>query len=118
MPKPIKLFYIQRCYRYERPQEGRYREFTQLGVEYLDGKNPNDKEELIKIIIEIMNKLDISYKLNDSVKRGLNYYIEDGFEVEVASLGSQKQVCGGGRYKEGIGFAIGVDRLIIPLMSK
>jgi hypothetical protein len=29
------LFYVARCYRYERPQAGRYREFVQLGFEYL-----------------------------------------------------------------------------------
>ncbi|WP_236002075.1 ATP phosphoribosyltransferase regulatory subunit [Paraburkholderia elongata] len=29
------LFYVARCYRYERPQAGRYREFSQLGFEYL-----------------------------------------------------------------------------------
>jgi ATP phosphoribosyltransferase regulatory subunit HisZ len=29
------LFYVARCYRYERPQAGRYREFLQLGFEYL-----------------------------------------------------------------------------------
>ena len=32
MRKPAKLFYVARCYRYERPQAGRYREFTQIGV--------------------------------------------------------------------------------------
>jgi len=30
-------------------------------------------------------------------------------------LGSQKQIAGGGRYKEGIGFAIGVDRLLLSV---
>ena len=37
--------------------------------------------------------------------------IEDGFEISCPQLGAQKQVCGGGRYKQGIGFAIGFDRL-------
>jgi len=31
----------------------------------------------------------------------------------VEKLGAQKQVCGGGSYKEGIGFAIGFDRLML-----
>ena len=55
----------------------------------------------------------IEYKLNETVKRGLSYYVEDGFEVEVSSLGAQKQIAGGGRYKEGIGWAIGLDRLLL-----
>jgi histidyl-tRNA synthetase len=36
-PKPVRVFYLQRCYRYDRPQRGRYREFTQVGVELLGG---------------------------------------------------------------------------------
>lgn len=60
----------------------------------------------------------VSYQTNDytverSVKRGLSYYVEDGFEILVPSLGAQKQVVGGGRYKQGIGFAIGFDRLML-----
>ncbi len=34
--------------------------------------------------------------MKDGVHRGLSYYVEDGFEAEVASLGAQKQVAGGG----------------------
>ena len=109
---PLKVFYIQRCYRYERPQAGRYREFTQCGVEIL-GKG--SKEEAINSLKDVLARFPISYKLNESVKRGLSYYVEDGFEVEVETLGAQKQIAGGGRYAEGIGWAIGVDRLMLAL---
>jgi histidyl-tRNA synthetase len=47
------------------------------------------------------------------VKRGLDYYIEDGFEIACPELGAQKQVVGGGRYSNGIGFAVGFDRLAL-----
>lgn len=110
-PKPVRVFYVQRCYRYERPQKGRYREFTQLGVEHLGGKSPRDKEEVIDLLKLCLAGFE--YEFKESVKRGLNYYIEDGFEVEIPSLGAQKQVAGGGRYNEGIGWAIGIDRLLI-----
>jgi histidyl-tRNA synthetase len=112
-PRPMRLFYIQRCYRYERPQKGRYREFTQAGIEILGGKNPQDKEEAVKSLVECLSLFDISFELKESVKRGLNYYTEDGFEIEVESLGAQKQIAGGGRYQQGIGWAIGIDRLIL-----
>jgi histidyl-tRNA synthetase len=49
-PKPISIFYIQRCYRYDRPQQGRYREFTQVGVELLGGTSPDDKAEVIRLL--------------------------------------------------------------------
>jgi histidyl-tRNA synthetase len=35
VPKPLKLFYFGNCFRYERPQAGRYREFFQFGVEII-----------------------------------------------------------------------------------
>ena len=115
LPKPIKVFYFTRCYRYERPQKGRYREFWQFGIEILGGKAPDDKNEALSILTKCLKGVGAVYKVIPKVKRGLNYYIEDGFEVEVASLGAQKQIAGGGRYKEGIGWAIGVDRLMLSL---
>jgi histidyl-tRNA synthetase len=112
LPRPVKLFYLTRCYRYERPQEGRYREFWQFGVESLGGQT--SKEEMIDLLRRCLEACSIGeFTINDGVKRGLNYYVEDGFEAEIQSLGAQKQVAGGGRYDCGIGWAIGVDRLML-----
>ncbi len=113
--KPLKLFYINKCYRYETPQKGRYREFTQIGIEILGGKDKDlYKKESIKILKEVLSLFpELDYKFNESVKRGLGYYTEDGFEVECKNLGAQKQIAGGGSYKEGVGWAIGLDRLLI-----
>jgi histidyl-tRNA synthetase len=109
---PVKVFYVNRCYRYERPQAGRYREFTQFGVEYLGGRDPDDKAEVLSLARAMIDGVaDVSESL--SVKRGLDYYVEDGFEFEAASLGAQRQVAGGGRYATGIGFALGLDRLVL-----
>jgi histidyl-tRNA synthetase len=113
MPKPAKVYYISRCYRYERPQAGRYREFTQFGVEILGGKAPEDREFALASLRRCLDALGLAYEFKDGVKRGLGYYVEDGFEVEIASLGAQKQVAGGGRYAEGVGWAVGVDRLLL-----
>jgi histidyl-tRNA synthetase len=115
MKKPIRLFYINRCYRYEKPQAGRYREFTQFGVECLFGNPAEDKEEVTSILLKCMDQFSIPYKYDDNVKRGLGYYIQEGFEIKCPILGAQKQVAGGGRYKEGIGWAIGVDRLLLAI---
>ena len=113
LPKPVKLFYINRCYRYDRPQLGRYREFTQIGLECLGGKD--NQQEVIDILVGCLNLFNIQYKLVSSVKRGLAYYLEDGFEVECEKLGAQKQIAGGGKYAEGIGWAIGLDRLLLGI---
>lgn len=113
--KNVKLFYIQECFRGEKPQAGRYRQFTQLGVEIL---NPTEEyigelsilaSNIISLVIPLY-KQDIKFQ----VKRGLDYYKEgSGFEISCGNLGSSKQICGGGAYDGGIGFAIGVDRLLI-----
>jgi histidyl-tRNA synthetase len=43
--KPLKLFYFENCFRYERPQKGRFREFWQFGVELIgSGKSDSDAE--------------------------------------------------------------------------
>lgn len=112
---PYKIFYISRCYRYEKPQAGRYREFTQLGIEILGPKPDSYREEAISLLNDVLELFDVDYYINDSVKRGLSYYVNDGFEAVVDSLGAQKQIAGGGTYDEGCGWAIGIDRLLLAM---
>jgi len=72
--------------------------------------------------------LNISYVINPNLVRGLDYYTRTAFEVTCESLGSQKAIAAGGRYDKlvnefggpptpGIGFAIGIER-IIPLIKE
>lgn len=111
--RPMRIFYIQRCYRYERPQAGRYREFTQAGIEILGGSAPADRDEAVAALRAVLAGFPVEVEFVGAVKRGLAYYVEDGFEVECQALGAQKQVAGGGRYAEGIGWAIGIERLML-----
>jgi histidyl-tRNA synthetase len=110
--KDVKLWYFERCWRYEQPQEGRYREFFQFGVEVI---NPSSdwKEKMISISERMVSMRTKDYTVAKSVKRGLDYYTTEGFEISVNKLGAQKQVVGGGAYRQGIGFAIGFDRLML-----
>ena len=110
--KDKKLWYFERCWRYERPQEGRYREFFQFGLEIINPSS-DPTQELIAIAEQMVGLKTQQYDVARSVKRGLSYYTESGFEVSVPSLGAQKQVVGGGAYEQGIGFAIGFDRLML-----
>lgn len=56
----------------------------------------------------------ISFEINREASRGLDYYKEGmGFEISCETLGAQKQICGGGAYDGGVGFAIGIDRLLL-----
>lgn len=118
-PKPIKVFYEAKAYRYERPQAGRYREFTQFGVEILGPIDEKLDYECTWNLLMCLRKLgmeaETDYRMISGVKRGLGYYIEDGFEIVDRKLGAQEQVAGGGRYAEGIGWAVGVERLMLSL---
>jgi histidyl-tRNA synthetase len=113
--KPCRVFYVSRCYRYEKPQRGRYREFTQVGVELLGGNSPDDRREVEDLLRRALDRLGTPYQFDAGVKRGLGYYVEDGFEAICPRLGAQKQIAGGGRYAEGVGWAIGLDRLLLAL---
>jgi len=71
----------------------------------------------------------IRYKLNKRLVRGLDYYTKTTFEIISRSLGAQNAVCGGGRYDTlveelggrstpAIGFAIGLDRLVMVMQDQ
>ncbi|MCJ7561382.1 MAG: histidine--tRNA ligase [Thermoplasmata archaeon] len=51
LPKPLKLYYLGNCFRYENPQSGRFREFFQLGAELIGSKNPESDAEIIALAV-------------------------------------------------------------------
>ena len=53
-PKPLKWFEIGQCFRYEKPQKGRGREFHQFNVDILGEAGPAADAELISLAIETM----------------------------------------------------------------
>jgi histidyl-tRNA synthetase len=50
-PKPVRLFYTGPCFRYERPQKGRYREFFQFGAELIGSPHPESDAEIIALAV-------------------------------------------------------------------
>ncbi len=78
---------------------------------------------------EFLSELDIPFTINPKLVRGLDYYCHTAFEITSGELGSQSTVCGGGRYDglvqqlggsatSSIGWAIGMERLLILLANK
>ncbi len=62
--KKQKYFYVDKMFRYERPQKGRMREFYQFGLEIFNDNTIYSELELLILSIEILNKLKIKkYKL-------------------------------------------------------
>lgn len=65
--QPTKLFYITPCFRYERPQSGRQRQFHQFGVEAIGGDSPSLDAEVIALAMQFLNELglnDLSVSIN------------------------------------------------------
>jgi histidyl-tRNA synthetase len=109
----------------------------------LDSKDERDKEAtknapiLLNYLCEECNthfetlkkyldELEIKYTVDGRIVRGLDYYTKTAFEIITKSLGSQDALAGGGRYDllaeelggnptPGIGFASGMERLILML---
>ena len=73
--------------------------------------------------------LEIKYEVNPMIVRGLDYYVRTVFEFISDDIGAQSTVCGGGRYDGlveelsgpklcGIGFGMGLTRIILAMKSK
>ena len=58
--KPIKLYYYGSCFRYERPQKGRFRQFWQFGCELIGAKSPQGEAEVIALCTDAINGLGIT----------------------------------------------------------
>jgi histidyl-tRNA synthetase len=61
--KPLKFFYFGNCYRYDRPQKGRYREFTQAGCELIGTNTPEAIAELISMAYALVRSVGLE-KIN------------------------------------------------------
>ncbi|MBR6391762.1 MAG: histidine--tRNA ligase [Eubacterium sp.] len=217
---PQKICYFTSCYRYEKPQAGRLREFHQFGIEcfgasspladaeiialakqifdelgvsgleleinsigcpecraeyhkalkeyfsqykeqlchtcqerlernpmrLLDCKSPEDKalaenapeildylcdecKEHFEKVKAYLNAMNIEFKVNPKIVRGLDYYTKTVFEFIASSIGAQGTVCGGGRYDglieelggqktPSLGFGMGLERLQLVMEAQ
>ena len=219
-PAPMKLCYTISCYRYEKPQAGRLREFHQFGCECFGTQSPAADAEVISLINDIfthlglknydiqinsigcpecrktyhealkayfeskkaelcatcndrldrnpmrildckspvcseiakdapkvtdylceecenhftsvksyLDAMGISYTVNPTIVRGLDYYTKTVFEFVSTEIGAQGTICGGGRYDglveevggpktPALGFAMGLERLMMLLKAQ
>lgn len=57
---PQKLFYITQCFRHEKPQAGRLREFHQFGCEMIGTKSPIADADLIMLASDVLERIGIN----------------------------------------------------------
>ncbi len=63
-PKPLKFYYFDNCFRYERPQKGRFREFFQFGVEIIGSARQEADAEVIALAVEMLNSVGVKGDLH------------------------------------------------------
>ncbi len=91
-------------------------------TDYLDEESARDFRQLC----EMLDAAGVRYEVNPYLVRGLDYYCKTVFEWVTEELGAQGTVCAGGRYDglvkqlggkptPAVGFAMGVERLILLL---
>lgn len=79
-------------------------------------------------VCDYLDTMNITYEIDKNLVRGLDYYTHTVFELKVSKdlLGNQNTICGGGRYNHlvetlggpptpAVGFAFGLERLVIAL---
>lgn len=100
-----------------------------IGVPELTDNLCDDCKEHFAKVQEYLTAVGIPFTLDPRLVRGLDYYTNTAFEIMYAPLGAQSTVCGGGRYDglieevggpstPGIGFAIGMERLLLTLKEQ
>ncbi len=62
-PKPLRWCYFADCFRYERPQKGRYRQFWQFGVELIGADTAAADAETIMVASDMLNATGVVYEL-------------------------------------------------------
>ena len=89
----------------------------------------NDDKSHFEEVKSFLNDLSIPFTIDPQVVRGLDYYTRTTYEITSNALGAQDALCGGGRYDKlvetlggkstpAVGFAAGIERLILALESK
>lgn len=86
-------------------------------------------QDFFGAVKEGLDRLGITYQLNDRLVRGLDYYCHTAFEFTTTELGAQSAVLAGGRYDglvgqmggpetPGVGWAAGIDRMALLLSEE
>ncbi len=73
--------------------------------------------------LRLLERMNVPATLNPCLVRGLDYYVHTIWEITHPALGAQDALAGGGRYRieiggralDGVGFALGVERLVMAL---
>ena len=108
-------------------KDNRTQQISQDAPSILDYLSPESQQHFEKVQV-LLTDLNIAYRINPRLVRGLDYYTRTAFEIQSNLLGAQSAVCGGGRYDRliaelggadtpAVGWAIGLERLVILMQQ-
>ena len=108
-------------------KDERTQEILRQAPSMLDYLSP-DSQTRFDHVKTLLSNLGITYTINPRLVRGLDYYTHTVFEIQSSDLGAQATVCAGGRYDglvaelggaetPAVGWAIGIERLVILLQQ-
>ncbi|ENN96393.1 histidyl-tRNA ligase [Methanocaldococcus villosus KIN24-T80] len=91
LQKPLRLYYFANCFRYERPQFGRYREFWQMGCELIGSDKALADAEVINLAIEGLKNINLRFETHIShlgILKGIfeKFNIKEDDEVKIRRL--------------------------------
>ncbi|MDK2826284.1 histidyl-tRNA synthetase [Methanolobus vulcani] len=118
--QPLKLFYFENCFRYERPQKGRFREFWQFGVELIGSKRMDADAEVIALATEMLKAVGIKGDLNVNnlgVIRHLLSVLETENQSKIMRLVDKKDYEGLDNFLEEINAPADLRQKLIELIS-
>lgn len=109
-------------------KDERTQEILRSAPSILDHLN-QDSQKRFDLAQQLLSALGIAYTINARLVRGLDYYTHTVFELQSDDLGAQATVCAGGRYDglvtelggpdtPAVGWAIGLERLILLLQQR
>lgn len=93
-PKPLRWCYFADCFRYERPQKGRYRQFWQFGVEQIGADSAISDAEVIMLASDLLECTGVTFSLQIghlSFMRQLLAGIETGVQRRVRQFLDKKE---------------------------
>jgi histidyl-tRNA synthetase len=125
----VLVFYVARCWRFERPQLGHHHEFTDFGIEVLNPHEPipEVQQSLRGLAVRLVERFTKDYEVVTTATGALSPYEKTGFQILSTTASRQQkavlqanrnQLCYGGTYNHGAGFVISVDRLMLVEFGK
>ncbi len=119
-PKPVKLYYFDNCFRYERPQKGRFREFWQFGAEVIGSPRPEAEAEVIALASHMLEDAGADGELHVGhlgIIRTLFTGLDTATQGQIMRLVDKKDDKGLEDYLEEIDADIGMREKLFELIG-